>query len=69
MVKMKFICIKLAFVFLCSHVIDANKTSFTQLRDELIERFENYLAVQDMRIEKLEKKCSDGLLELNKFKI
>jgi hypothetical protein len=73
--KMKFIFIKLAFVFLCSHVIDANNTSLTQLRDELIEYFENYLTVQDMRIEKLEKQCSEtskpqetkGILGLNKI--
>ncbi len=70
---MKFICIKLAFVFLCSHVIDANQKSLTQLRDELIKQFENYLTVKDLRIEKLEKRGSGeepiGMLELNKIKI
>ncbi len=55
---MKFICVKLAFVFLCSHVIDANQKSLTQLRDEFIERFENYLSVKDLRIEELEKRSS-----------
>jgi hypothetical protein len=58
MIKMKFICVKLAFVFLCSHVIDANQKSLTQLRDEFIERFENYLSVKDLRIEELEKRSS-----------
>ncbi len=70
---MKFICIKLAFVFLCSHVIDANQKSLTQLRDEFIERFKNYLTVQDLRIEELQKRISGegskGMLGLNKIKI
>jgi hypothetical protein len=73
MIKMKFICVKLAFVFLCLNVIDANQKPLTQLRHEFIERFKNYSKVQDLRIEELEKRSSGegskGTLGLNKIKI